>query len=59
VGPTPDQEILDVEQQQILQRRDAMTAGDLLAKAQEPAQLVPEIGKCLEIFLQERRMGFC
>ena len=45
---------LDVEQHQILQRGDARLAGELLGKAQEPANLIAEIGKRFKILLRHR-----
>jgi hypothetical protein len=50
-GPVAPGEALDVEQQQVLQRRDAVLARDLLGKAQEAAQPVAELGQGFEVFL--------
>jgi hypothetical protein len=46
-------ETLDVQQQQVLQRRDAVPARHLFAEAQEAAQPVAEFGKRFEFLLAQ------
>jgi hypothetical protein len=52
-SPVTRGETLDVQQQQVLQRRDAALPRHLFAEAQEAAQLVAELRKRFEFALAQ------